>query len=292
MSDWIVSHTGAITALFVFAFAASIGSFLNVVILRLPRRESLVRPASHCPRCGYVLRWYDNIPVFSYLSLGGKCRRCKTGISIQYPLVELLTAALGLACYHKFGLSAELGVYFFFCALLVAISFIDIPYQIIPNELSIPGIALGLAASFITRLDWTDAFAGALVGFLIVTLLVYGYWFLTKREGMGMGDAKLLALLGAFLGWQAIPFILLAASVQGIVVALLAFGLGWMKKAPPLPDPDDYPDGQVPEHDPDQEVPLRLAAVPFGPFLSLAGIQFLFFGEWYYRFLTTLGGVS
>jgi leader peptidase (prepilin peptidase)/N-methyltransferase len=292
MNDWIITHTTMIAALFVFLFGAAIGSFLNVVILRLPKHESLVRPPSHCPKCNYKLRWYDNIPILSYLMLGAKCRSCKAPISIQYPLIELISAALAVACYAKFGLGVELVVYFLFCALLIAISFIDIPYQIIPNELSLPGIALGIAASFVTRVQWFDAVIGAAVGFVMIALIVYGYWFLTKREGMGMGDAKLLAMLAAFLGWQSIPFILLAASIQGLVIALAGIGLGFIKKAPPLPDPDEEPVQPAPDAATQEETPLRFAAVPFGPFLSLAAIEFLFFGDWYYTFLLSLSSAG
>lgn len=265
--------------LFVIVFALCIGSFLNVVILRLPDEErSIVNPPSHCPNCGYQLHWYDNIPILSYILLGGKCRGCSDAISIQYPLVELTTAALAMACYVKFGLSWALLFYFFFCAALLAITFIDIPYQIIPNEISLPGILIGIGASFITgQVSWFDSLMGAIIGFSLIAIIAYGYYFLTGREGMGMGDAKLLAMLGAFLGWQSIPFILLAASLQGLAVALFSIGVGWMPKAPPLPDPKDVKPEE--DHTVEEEVPLRLAAVPFGPFLSLAALEFLFFGN-------------
>lgn len=280
---------------FVFLFSASVGSFLNVVILRLPvKGASIVSPPSHCPKCDYKLKWYDNIPMWSYVLLGGKCRKCKLPISIQYPLIELLTAALGVACFLKFGSNDIVGIswafvfYFIFCALLVAITFIDIPYQIIPDELSLSGIVLGVAASFLTgQVHWIDSVVGAIVGYALIASISYGYFFLTKRDGMGMGDAKLLAMLAAFLGWQSIPFILLAGSIQGLIVAILAIGFGLMKKVPPLPDPDEWENGVKPEME--EEVSLRHAAIPFGPFLAAAGIEFLFFGEYYYQFLMSIG---
>lgn len=293
--------------LFVLAFGLSIGSFLNVVIWRLPRKQSLVKPRSRCPGCGNAIAGYDNIPVISYLILGGQCRHCKTSISIRYPLIELATGLLAVACFYRFGpqdlladgastaLWAFFG-YFLFCALLMAITFIDIPFQIIPDSLSLPFIPLGILLAFLagsTRGAWYDAawfnnIMGAVVGFSIIALIVYGYYFLTKREGMGMGDAKLMALIGAFLGWQCIPFVLFAGSVQGLAIALIGIFSGRIKKAPPLPDPEEWVDGVPPVVT--EEVALRHAAIPFGPFLSLAALEFLFFGEWFYKALLHLHG--
>jgi len=273
---------------FVFLFAICIGSFLNVVILRLPERQSLVTPPSHCPKCNYRLRWFDNIPLLSYVMLGGKCRKCREPISVQYPLIELMTGVLGLACYMHFGLTPAMIVFFIFCAILLAVTFIDIPYQIIPNSISIPGIIIGVTASFfVPEMRWQDSVIGAVAGFLIIFLTAYGYWFLTKREGIGMGDAKLLALLGAFLGWQAIPFIMIASSIQGLLFFFLGLAFGLVKKAPPLPDPDEElqpapPDGQ--------EISVRHAAIPFGPFLALSGLEFLFFGRFILDLMTGWGG--
>ena len=276
-----------IIAGFIFLMGASIGSFLNVVIYRLPANESIVHPRSRCPKCGHQITWYENIPILSYILLGAKCKECKSPISIQYPMIELLTATLALAIYFKFGLSWSLPVYFVFAAALIAVTFIDIPYQIIPNEISLPGIALGFGASFLThQVTWVDSLVGAAVGFSLIALIAVGYYILTKREGMGMGDAKLLAMIAAFLGWQSIPFILMAASLQGLVIALVAITFGWMRKEAPLPDPEDWENGERPEA---EEVELRLAAVPFGPFLSLAALEFLFFGQIYLEFLQSMG---
>jgi leader peptidase (prepilin peptidase) / N-methyltransferase len=264
--------------LIVLAMGLSIGSFLNVVIARMPKGESIVRPRSRCPGCHAPIAWYDNIPVASWLWLRAKCRRCRQPISIQYPFVELLTGLLAVACFVHFGFTWATPFYFAFCAALLAVTFIDIPYQIIPNEISLPFIALGVLASLVThQVTWYDSLIGAAVGFSLIALIAYGYFFLTRREGMGMGDAKLLAMIAAFLGWQSIPFVLLAASVQGLLLALAGIGLGIIRKAPPLPDPSEWPGGVAPEP-PLEETPLRLAAVPFGPFLSLAALEFLFFG--------------
>ena len=185
--------------------------------------------------------------------------------------------------------------FFIFCTLLLAITFIDIPFQIIPDELSLPFIPIGILFAFLTGSTqgfWYDAawfnnLMGAVIGFSIIALIIYGYYFLTHREGMGMGDAKLLALIGAFLGWQSIPFVLFAGSIQGLLVAIIGITSGRIKKAPPLPDPEDWKDGTPP---PVEEVSLRHAAIPFGPFLSLAALEFLFFGEWFYKALLHLRG--
>jgi len=276
---------------FVFLFGISIGSFLNVVILRLPKKQSLVSPPSHCPRCNYGLRWYDNVPILSYITLGGKCRKCRKPISIQYPLIELLTGVLALACYAHFDLTPAMFVYFIFCAILLTITFIDIPYQIIPNEISLPGILIGIGASFfIPELRWQDSLIGAIIGFLLIFLVAYGYWFLTKREGIGMGDAKLLALLGAFLGWQAIPFLLLGSSLQGLAVFFIGYAFGLIKKQPPLPDPDEEQESATNgEKEGEEELSVRHAAIPFGPFLALSGLEFLFFGKIILDFMTGWG---
>lgn len=283
----ILEYLGVIRILLVLAFGLSIGSFLNVVVYRLPRGLSVVKPRSKCPGCGNMIAWYDNIPVLSYLMLGASCRHCHSPISIRYPLIELATGLLAVACYYRFGFSLALVFYFLFAAALVAITFIDISFQIIPNEISLPAIPLGIACALLTnKVTWFDSVMGAVVGFSLIALIAYGYYFLTHREGIGLGDAKLLAMMGAFLGWPAIPFILLAGSVQGLVVALTAIGMGWMRKAPPLPDPTEWKDGEPPE--PGAEVKLRHAAVPFGPFLALAGLEFMFFGGWFYQALNLI----
>ncbi len=264
----------------------SVGSFLNVVIFRVPERLSVVRPGSRCPVCKYEIRWYDNIPVLSFLLLRGKCRVCKTEISIQYPMIEAMTGILALTCAVQWGFSWDALYYFLFCASLVAITFIDIPYQIIPFEISIPSLILGMAGSFlVSSLAWQDSFVGALVGFSLIAGIGQGYYLLTKRVGIGMGDAWLLAIIGAFLGWKSIPFVLFASAVQGLVVSVASMSLGWMKKAPPLPDPDEVEESGPPEPQEDQEMSIRHAAVPYGPFLSLAALEYLFFSSYIYHYL-------
>lgn len=247
-------------------YGAIVGSFLNVVILRLPSGErSLVSPPSQCPQCKTRIRWYDNIPLLSFLILRGKCRYCKTTISFQYPLVELATALLSMALYTKFGLSFEYFFYFLFAGALITIIFIDIAHQIIPDKISLPGIVIGFAGSFFnSEVAWHQSGLGILLGGGILFAIAEGYYILTKRDGMGGGDIKLLAMIGSFLGWQSLLFVIFASSLSGSVVGIIAMfkqGKG----------------GQT--------------RIPFGPFLALAAMFFLFFRKeifiWWYSYLET-----
>ena len=236
----------------VTVLGAIIGSFLNVVILRLPEEDdSIVFPASRCPKCHTEINWYDNIPILSFLLLGAKCRSCKTPISWQYPLVELSMALLSLALFKKFGLSLPLGIYFVFCASLLVIIFIDMRLQIIPDVISLPGIIIGFAVSFFNPVvTWQEAGLGLLLGGGILYGVAAGYYLITKREGMGGGDIKLLAMIGAFLGWQCLPFVVFGSSLLGSIA-----GLGAMIR---------------------QKKGGR-TVIPYGPFLSLAALLYLFF---------------
>lgn len=240
--------------LFAVLFGAIVGSFLNVVILRLPLEgSSVVFPASHCPKCMTPLSWYENIPVISYLVQLGKCRHCKTSISIQYPVVELLMALLSAAIINTFGLTVVSAGYFMFSAALVVIIFIDIHHQIIPDVISLPGIVLGFLFSFINpQVAWLDSLIGIFAGGGVLYLVALFYYIVRKQDGMGGGDIKLLAMLGAFLGWQSLPFIIFASSLSGSVIGIASLVL--QKK-----------DSQT--------------RIPFGPFLSLAGLVYLFFGN-------------
>jgi len=245
--------------LFVFAFGAIIGSFLNVCIVRLPKRESLIRPPSHCPYCNKPIRFYDNIPIISYIILRGKCRYCNHPISPLYPMVEGLTGLMAVALFLRYGPTVEFVLLFFFSAALLVITFIDLAYQIIPDVISIPGIVIGFGASLlISSVSWLDSLLGILAGGGILLLIAVGYKWITKRDGMGGGDIKLLAMMGAWLGWTAIPFIILASSLIGIFVGG-GSGLLFRKG-------------------------LR-ARIPFGPFLAVASLIYLFFGpeiiRWY-----------
>ncbi len=248
--------------IFVFFFGASIGSFLNVCIHRVPLGLSIATPKSRCPSCKSQILFYDNIPIMSYLFLRGKCRRCGSRISAEYPLVEAFTAILFVALYWRFGPGAEFFVYAFFVSALMAISFIDLHIRIIPNVISIPGIAVGFLLSFVLyeppmRALLTSA-SGIILGGGTLFVVATGYYYVTGKEGMGGGDVKLLAMIGAFLGWKGVIFTLMASSLIGSLIGIFLMlfrGKGGKD------------------------------AIPFGPFLSLGALLYVFFGEavvnWY-----------
>ena len=240
--------------LFAFIIGAAVGSFLNVVILRLPAEgESIVFPASRCPKCQQALQWYDNIPIISFLVLKKRCRYCEAPISWQYPLVELTMALLSVALLFKFGLTVALPIYFLFSGALLAVIVIDFYHQIIPDVISLPGIVIGFACSFVNPVvTWQQAGLGLLIGGGALYAVAAGYYLFTKREGMGGGDIKLLAMIGAFLGWQSLPFVIFGSSVLGAIV-----GLGAMAK--------QKKGGKT--------------MIPYGPFLSAAALLYMFFRE-------------
>jgi len=238
------------------------GSFLNVCIHRLPRGESLVFPASHCPRCGGGISWYDNIPVASYLLLRGRCRRCRESISGRYPVVEALAAAMALGAYAKFGLSLAGGVVFLFLAVLIVIVFIDMEHQIIPHEIILPGIPVFLlAAVFIMDMPLLESLLGLVTGISSLYLIAVYYEAVTGNEGMGGGDVNLMGMLGAFLGWKSLLFILMIAAFTGAAV-----GVALMIK----------------------KNETMKYAVPFGPFLSLGAVLYLFWGKDFLKYILYL----
>ncbi len=238
--------------IFVVILGAVIGSFLNVVILRLPEDgASIVFPASHCPHCHTPLSWYENIPILSFMVLSGRCRHCRVKISWQYPLVEAAMAGLAYALYGHFGISWNFLIYFVFCAALLVIIFIDFRHQIIPDVISLPGIVLGFAASFLNpALTWQAAGLGLVLGGGIFYLIAGVYYLITRRVGMGGGDIKLLAMIGAFLGWQALPFVIFASALLGTIAGI--FAMLEQKKG-----------GKT--------------VIPYGPFLAAASFIYLFF---------------
>ncbi len=253
----------AIRALFAFIFGLILGSFLNVCIYRIPLEKSIVRPPSHCPNCGKRIRFYDNIPLLSYIMLLGKCRYCRAPIPVRYPIVELITGLLSLALFIRYGLGYQFFIFLSFSASLVVISFIDLHHKIIPDIISIPGIFLGLAVSLIfDHIRWLDSLIGILGGGGFLFLIAIAFEKLTGKEGMGGGDVKLLAMIGAWMGWKTLPFIILISSLTGTVMgggSLLIARQG-----------------------------LRVR-IPFGPFLALGALVYLFFGKelvsWYYGLL-------
>ena len=234
-------------------FGLAWGSFLNVVIYRLPLRMSLLKPPSSCPHCGEKIKFYDNIPLLSFLLLGGKCRYCKGKISLTYPLVELLTALSFLLLYSQYSLSLFFFASCLFASALIALGFIDFYHQILPDEITLPGLTLALIYSFFRKdLNLTQALVGAVVGAGFL-LFVYGaYFLLRKKEGLGMGDVTMMLLIGAYLGWWQAFFTLILASLAGAVVGV--FFILYKKK-----------DLQY--------------SLPFGTFLSPAAFTALLWGE-------------
>jgi len=236
-----------------FLFGLCFGSFLNVVIYRIPNGLSILSPPSFCPSCRTPIRFHDNIPILSYLFLQGRCRHCKAKIPLRYPLVELLTGLLFLLLLRRFGLSLEFLSMAIFLALLLPISFIDLEHKIIPDVLSISGIFLGLLLSlFRNPISFKGSLFGLLLGGGILFLISFVYELFTKREGMGGGDIKLLAMIGSFLGVKGVLFSLIVASFIGTCVG----------------------------------IPLMIAkgadtkyAIPFGPFLSLSALIYIVYGD-------------
>lgn len=252
-------HMPAIFYIFAFVLGAVVGSFLNVCICRLPEDKSVVFPPSACPKCGYQLRWYDNVPFISFLLLRAKCRSCHAPISWRYPLVEALNGLLTLLLFMKFGISLTFLAMFIFCSSLVVITIIDLDHQIIPDEISLPGIVVGfIFACFLPWNGWLNSLLGILLGGGSLFLVAWGYEKLTGKEGMGGGDIKLLAMMGAFLGWRSVLFIIFSASLVGSVIGVTAMLI--QKK-----------DGKL--------------AIPFGPFLAFGAILYVFYGRqiitWY-----------
>src|SRR5437764_8883980 len=204
-----------------FALGACIGSFLNVCIYRLPQDESVLRPASRCPRCATPIAWRDNIPLLSWLLLAARCRACRAPISARYPLVEAATGGLAVLALARFGPSAAAAVAFLFTAALLLITFIDLDHRFIPDEVSLPGIVVGLASAFLPgRIAPADALLGVLIGGGVLWTVAWGYERWTGVEGMGYGDVKLLAMIGAFLGWQAVPAVLVVAALTGSLAGI------------------------------------------------------------------------
>ena len=245
-----------------FALAGLVvGSFLNVCIHRIPRRESLVWPASHCTACNTPLAWFENVPIVSWLLLRGRCRTCGVRISSMYPIVELTTAIVFAGGVAVYGLSALLMVRLAFASALVVLFAIDLQHQILPNVITVPGVVAGFAASWFLPPGWLSSLIGAIAGGGILLAIAEAYYRVRGQEGLGMGDVKMLAMIGAFLGWPLMILTLVLASFAGslVGVALLASRRGGMQ-----------------------------AALPFGTFLALGALVAAVAGEpmlaWYLSF--------
>ena len=265
-----------LTYILSFIFGSIIGSFLNVCIYRLPREESIVYPASHCPSCNKPIPFYNNIPILSYLLLGGRCPDCNSKIRATYPVVEILSGLIFLATVYTFGLSIQTLFYLILFSGLIAITFIDLEHLIIPNVITYPGIVIGILYGAL-RTDWDrivdvmgnfsfgvqsffellrevpvlDSIFGILIGGGVLLLIAYVYQALKKRQGMGIGDVKLLAMVGAFFGWEGVLFTLFLGAILGsaIGITIIITQRGDLKYA-----------------------------MPFGPFLSIAAVVYAFTG--------------
>ena len=275
-----MAESVAVIAAAIFLLGLVIGSFLNVCILRIPREESVVLPPSHCPACKAEIKPYDNVPVLSWLLLRGRCRKCQARISPLYPLVELLTGLLFLACYLSFGLSAEFLKWSVFAALLVVLTITDIRERILPDKVNFLGLGLGLGLSLVTLpidgtalwlsrrmfdfpppqrvLSFGDAALGAAAASGLLWLVAEGYFRMRGREGMGLGDVKMMAMAGAFLGVQRALLTILLGSLLGSVIGAAVIAVG-RKGA-------DF-------------------ELPFGTFLGAGALLVVFFGSpalaWY-----------
>jgi leader peptidase (prepilin peptidase)/N-methyltransferase len=208
----------ALAPFFITALGLVIGSFLNVCIYRLPRNESVAWPGSHCTTCNRALSWYENIPVASWVVLGGRCRTCRQPIAMRYPIVEAITGALFLAGYFVFGLTPLLAVRLLFTCAMIVLFAIDLEHQILPNEITLPGIVIGLACSVFLPPGWKSSLLALLVGGLFPFLIAEVYARVRGKEGMGMGDFKMLAMVGAFLGWPMVWLVLILSCALGIVI--------------------------------------------------------------------------
>jgi leader peptidase (prepilin peptidase) / N-methyltransferase len=252
----MTDETLALAGLAILGLA--VGSFLNVCIHRLPRKASIVQPPSSCPSCGYVLRWLDNIPVVSYLMLGARCRKCRTPISIRYPIVEILTMTIFILHYFVFGVDVILVPRLLFACILIVLFAIDLEHHLLPNVITIPGIVVGLAFSTMLPPGLFDALVGTVLGGGLLWLIGEAYFRYSGVEGMGGGDVKMLAMIGAFLGWKLVILTLVFSSFAGALVGLLVIAIrrGGMKYA-----------------------------LPYGTFLSLAALVASLFGArivaWY-----------
>lgn len=252
----MTDETLALVGLVILGLA--VGSFLNVCIHRLPRKASIIQPPSSCPSCGYVLRWLDNIPVVSYLMLGGRCRKCRTSISVRYPIVELATMAIFVLHYAVFGVDILLVPRLLFASGLIVLFAIDLEHHLLPNVITLPAIVVGLAFSTMLPPGLVDALVGTVLGGGILWLIGEAYYRYSGVEGMGGGDVKMLAMIGAFLGWKLVILTLVFSSFAGALVGLLVIAVRWggMKYA-----------------------------LPYGTFLSLAALVSSLFGtrivDWY-----------
>jgi len=259
-------------AFYAFAIGAVVGSFLNVVIHRYPREESIVFPPSHCPNCNTNIRWFDNIPIVSYLVLGARCRNCRVPISPRYPLIELANGLFYLAVFQRTGAEFAFIPIAAIVSMTIVLIFIDLEIQILPDVIDLPGIAIGVAIGafrfgerypeFTLAESWLESLIGAAMGALVLFGIAFAYQLIRRVEGMGLGDVKMLAMIGAIVGWRALFPVLMIASISGAAVGLLVAARSRRGMQ---------------------------AAIPFGIFLGLGLLVVIFFGptllRWYLALL-------
>lgn len=225
-----------VLVIYIAAVGLVLGSYLNVVIYRLPRGLSTIFPRSRCPRCRFPIRSYDNIPVLSYLFLRGRCRSCGLRIPWKYPAVEALNASMFLAVFFRFGVSWEALIGAGFCSLMLVLAMIDLEHYILPDILTLPGIALGLVLQpWIPRVSFAEALIGVLLGGGLLYAVAWAWYLIKGVWGMGMGDVKMLAMIGAFLGWKGAVITLFLSSLVGSIVGALLMVTGRMHLQSKLP---------------------------------------------------------
>lgn len=272
-----MSDLYGLNTLFIFLLGACLGSFANVIIYRWPKGESIVG-RSHCENCQKTVTWYHNIPLVSYFVLRGKCQHCQTKFSWRYPLVEFIMAALFAAVYAYYGNSFLTVEYLILVFGLVTASFIDLDHMLLPDVITISGIILGLLGAILNpERSFMDGFLGFLFGGGVLWLVAYVYYVFTGREGLGGGDIKLLAWLGSILGWKAIPFIILSASILGSVVGLVIAYKNKAKQA--------RPQNSITDSVAVQTQNVMQTMIPFGPFIAIGALLYLLglksVGTWY-----------
>jgi leader peptidase (prepilin peptidase) / N-methyltransferase len=232
-----------------------LGSFLNVVILRVPLGESIVSPGSRCPKCRQPIRFYDNVPILSFIILGGRCRDCGAPISWRYPLIEFISACLSLGLYYKFGFTPAYLILFAFCASMLIIFWIDLDHMIIPDTISLGGLIVGVVATvfgIIPGMTWKMSVIGLMFGALVLYIPAVVYEKLRGIEGLGGGDVKLLAMIGAFCGPYGALFVLIVSSLVGSLAGILNMAFRGGSSTTPI---------------------------PFGPFLASAAVLYVFAGQ-------------
>ena len=275
------------------AFGTLWGSFLNVCIARIPRGMSVARPPSHCFACGKPVLARDNIPILSYFLLRGRCRHCGAKFSARHALVEAITGALSLFVAWALALDSQplpLGVrvarytvYFAFCAVMVVLTFIDLDTKRLPDKITLPSVVVFFLGGFATGdVAWTERAIGAVAGYLLVRIIADAYYYTTGREGLGLGDGKLLAVMGALLGWKALPPIVFASSFVGIVVSIPVLLLQRRKRSASEAKSAPVADVDAPAEPPPS---IRRSEVPFGPFLAASAIGYLFLHRQIWEFI-------